>query len=218
MKDTTIIETRARNFGSPPRSVMAGEWAELAHAAWKIARPRALICRAGVEARGDDTVTLSGQVFTSRLLRCNVGRSRRVFAYAATCGEELASWAAAFDDPLDRYWADQFCEKALWSAVEIMNRRLARIVRPQPLAHMSPGSLPDWPLEQQRPLFELLGGSPLPIGVALTDSLLMVPVKSVSGIAFPSKDGFSSCRLCPREGCPGRRVPFEPSSMGHTET
>jgi len=34
------------------------------------------------------------------------------------------------------------------------------------------------------------------IGVALTDSCLMVPNKSVSGIFYPSVSGFESCQLC----------------------
>ena len=39
----------------------------------------------------------------------------------------------------------------------------------------------DWPLEVQRRLFELLD-APRKVGVSLTDSLLMVPSKSVSAI------------------------------------
>ena len=77
---------------------------------------------------------------------------------------------------------------------------------------MSPGSLPDWPLEEQRVLFELLGETRKTIGVELTESLFMVPVKSLSGIVFTNEEGFASCQLCPREGCPGRRVPYEGSS------
>jgi hypothetical protein len=38
----------------------------------------------------------------------------------------------------------------------------------------------------------------------------MVPNKSVSGLLYPSEDGFQSCQLCHREGCPNRRAPFDP--------
>jgi len=38
----------------------------------------------------------------------------------------------------------------------------------------------------------------------------MVPVKSVSGILFPTEESFASCQLCPREVCPGRRAPYDP--------
>jgi hypothetical protein len=74
---------------------------------------------------------------------------------------------------------------------------------------MSPGRVPYWPLTQQRPLFELLGNPKDTVGVRLTQSCLMVPNKSVSGIRFPTEESFETCQLCPREGCPGRKAPYD---------
>jgi hypothetical protein len=74
---------------------------------------------------------------------------------------------------------------------------------------MNPGSLPDWPLSEQRPLFTLLGENPGTIGVELMDSFLMTPVKSVSGMWFPTEERFESCQLCQRHNCPGRRAQFD---------
>ena len=74
---------------------------------------------------------------------------------------------------------------------------------------MSPGSLEDWPIQEQLPLFALLGEAPAAIGVRLTESLLMLPGKSVSGIFFPSASTFFSCRLCPRERCEGRKARYD---------
>ena len=75
---------------------------------------------------------------------------------------------------------------------------------------MNPGSLPDWPIQQQRPLFQLLGDPNTAIGVELTASYLMEPNKSVSGIRFPTEERFESCMLCPRQDCPGRRSAYDP--------
>ena len=60
------------------------------------------------------------------------------------------------------------------------------------------------------PLPDLLHGQENAIGVCLTDSMLMVPNKSVSGIRFPTEAAFESCQLCPRQGCPGRRAVYDP--------
>jgi hypothetical protein len=76
---------------------------------------------------------------------------------------------------------------------------------------MSPGSLEDWPITEQPKLFSLFGNTERVIGVRLTDSLLMVPRKSISGILFPSEENFISCRLCPREVCPSRKAPYDES-------
>ena len=47
------------------------------------------------------------------------------------------------------------------------------------------------------------------IGVNLTDSFLMIPRKSISGIYFPTEIKFYSCQLCPRERCIGRKAPYD---------
>lgn len=75
---------------------------------------------------------------------------------------------------------------------------------------MAPGSLGDWPIQQQKPLFQLLGDTEAMIGVRLTESFLMLPSKSVSGIWFPTQTRFESCQLCPGQRCPNRRAPHAP--------
>jgi hypothetical protein len=75
---------------------------------------------------------------------------------------------------------------------------------------MSPGRLEDWPIEEQKPLFSLLGGKERKIGVQLTDSCLMLPAKTVSGLAYASEVSFESCKLCPRPACEGRKAAYSP--------
>jgi hypothetical protein len=74
---------------------------------------------------------------------------------------------------------------------------------------MSPGVFPDWPIKQQRPLFELLGDPHEAIGVQLLKSCFMVPTQSTSGIIFPTEVDFVNCQLCATEYCPGRRLPYD---------
>jgi hypothetical protein len=51
------------------------------------------------------------------------------------------------------------------------------------------------------------------IGVTLTDHCLMIPLKSASGIYFPTEIKFESCQLCPRATCVGRRAPYDPALL-----
>jgi hypothetical protein len=74
---------------------------------------------------------------------------------------------------------------------------------------MSPGSLSDWPIEQQRPFFSLFDDVEEAIGVKLAKNLLMIPQKSISGIYFPTEVSFYSCQLCPRERCPSRQAGYD---------
>ena len=83
--------------------------------------------------------------------------------------------------------------------------------RPGKMSSMSPGSLQDWPITQQSELFRVLGDVESEIGVRLTESYLMLPMKSVSGLCFPTETSFESCQLCPRDDCPGRAAPYDPT-------
>ncbi len=74
---------------------------------------------------------------------------------------------------------------------------------------MSPGSLNDWGIEEQSPLFSILGDVETAIGVRLNESFVMVPNKSLSGIYFPTEIQFYSCQLCHRENCPTRKAPYD---------
>jgi len=191
-------------------SSFSADVAALAVAAQKIARPKAFFRMAFIESKQDDAVIIDGIQFTSRVLRVNLDSVHRVFACLATCGTELEDWANSIEDVLYRFWADTIKECALRAAYCFLKEHLEQMFQPGQTSSMSPGSLKDWPIEQQIPLFQLLGDTRTAIGVELTPSFLMLPTKSVSGIRFPAKENFESCQLCPREDCPGRRLPYNP--------
>jgi len=190
-------------------SQQAQELQHLAQEAQAVARPKVVYKEAYVEARGDDYVVIDNKILKSRVLRVNLEGVQRVFPYIATCGIELDGWPSGVDDLLLLFWADLIKEMALEAAEQALEEHLEENYALELTATMNPGSLEDWPLSEQRPLFDLLGNPQVSIGVRLTESFLMVPLKSLSGIRFPSEEGFESCRLCRRENCPGRRAAYE---------
>jgi hypothetical protein len=174
-----------------------------------IARPKALYRVAFIDSKGDEHTIVEGITLNSRVLRVNLEQAHRVFPFVSTCGRELDEWSDSIDDMLQSYWADTIKEMALRTATQALNRDLEERFRPGRTAQMNPGSLPDWPIWEQRKVFALLGSPQDAIGVELTESLIMVPIKSVSGIQFPTEVGFASCQLCPREVCVSRRAPYD---------
>ncbi len=173
-----------------------------------VGRPKGFFREAYVESKGDDHVVIDGTLLKSRVLRVNLDQVYRVFPYVATCGLELEDWSKSFGDILDQYYADVIKENALRLTFKRLQENLLERVALK-LSRMNPGSLPDWPLSEQRPLFAILGDGSRSIGIQLTDSFLMMPVKSVSGIWFPSEVSWENCQLCPREKCPGRRAAYD---------
>ena len=174
-----------------------------------IARPKALYKVAFIDDRGDDYVVVDGVRLDSRVLAVNLEPVHRVFPYVATCGVELDAWAHAQNDMLHKYWADTIKEIAVREAIQALFEYMTEMYGLGKMAVMSPGSLDDWPIPQQRPLFTILGDVVGAIDVQLSDSFLMTPNKSVSGLRFAAAEDFASCQLCPRENCPGRRAPYD---------
>ncbi|SMC46290.1 vitamin B12 dependent-methionine synthase activation domain-containing protein [Sporomusa malonica] len=182
---------------------------ELALAARKIAAVKAVYKLAFVEAKGESFVTIDGITFTSRVLSINLADTYRVFPYVITCGTELSDWAKSQQDMLDKYYADIITEMILKNTRQTFFKQLDEHWGLESTANMNPGSLADWPITEQIPLFNLIGNVENMIGVRLTESCLMVPIKSVSGIHFPKQGSWENCQLCPREGCPGRKAPYD---------
>jgi len=181
----------------------------LSNEARAIARPKAMYGLAFIESRGDDHVVIEEITFTSRVLRVNLDPVNRAFPFVATCGTELDEWASSIDDFLHRYWADRIMQLALTCARMALQDHVKTRFGLDSVSGMNPGSLEDWPLREQRPLFALLGAPEADVGVRLTDSMIMTPLKSVSGLWFSTDVDFASCQLCPRGDCPSRRAAYD---------
>jgi hypothetical protein len=174
-----------------------------------IAKPKAFYKMSFIDDRGSDFVVIDGITFHSRVMSVNLENAHRVFPYLATCGLELEEWGSSNDDMLFRVWAETIKEWALVTALGALQKDLNDRYNPGQTASMNPGSLEDWPIEEQGPLFELLGEAKELAGVRLMESYLMIPTKTVSGLHFPTEVSFQSCQLCPRERCQGRRADYD---------
>jgi len=187
------------------------EFRELAGKVKAAGRPTAMYRECFVERKGDDTVVIEGVTFTSRVLRRNLDTVERVFAYVATCGRPTDALEYPREEFIRNFWLDTMKGVLLGYALKALNAHLDERYRLGRAASMAPGSgdATVWPIEQQKPLFALLGDVEGAIGVRLTDSCLMVPNKPVSGVRFPTEKSFASCQVCHRERCSGRRAPFD---------
>ncbi len=183
--------------------------ATLVERAMEVARPKALCRVCYVEDRTEDSVTIEDQEFTSRVLRQNLDGIQRVFPFVATCGIELEQLTVDRTDLMTAYCLDTIMMLAVQAARRHVQHFLQDTYSVGQLSRMAPGSLQDWPLQEQGLLFDLLGDVQQQIGVQLTERFLMIPIKSVSGIFFPTEIRFESCQLCSRPNCPGRRAPYD---------
>lgn len=191
---------------------------EMMEMARPIAKPKAIYEVSYIDNEDGDSLDIGGVRFTSRVLQVNLDKVGRVFPYVVTCGRELDEINIPSDDFIKGYYLDQVKEMVLVLARQYLEDYLKRSYALGQMSRMAPGagSGDDWPIIQQRELFSIFGGREKVeelIGVRLTDNCLMIPIKSVSGIFFPTEVEFTACQLCPREKCIGRRAAYDPESV-----
>ena len=162
------LDSLMKAFHIKAGSSSAARLEGIAADAQAVAKPKAVYKVAFIESKGDDHVVVDGITLTSRVLRVNLEQVHRVFPYVATCGTEMDEWSSSIDDMLQSYWTDTIKEMALRSAMQALSEHLQDRFRPGRMSRMSPGSLADWPLQEQRKLFALLGNPKDAIGVELT--------------------------------------------------
>lgn len=194
------------------------EFLDFVSAVPSIARPRAAVMETGLELSGAGIVRIGGVEFDFGTLSENLAGQERVWPFLATCGQEVYQWMKSASDPIEAYWADETANYVLEFALSALARHFTEHTTREPTAAMNPGSLPEWPIEQQEPLFQLLGEGPARLGVELTATFLMLPNKSVSGIRFANAHGYENCRLCLRKNCPNRRAPYDESLADELST
>ena len=199
----------ARHLRIRPERAGSSHIEELVKLANSLVSLRAVYDISYVGAKDAQSVEVAGVVFRSGVLRHNLESAQKVFPYIITIGAELEKRASSLGDLLKQYYLEEIANFVLGQGADLLTKRLQDRWGFPLLSNMSPGSLEDWPITEQGPLFSLFGDTEKTIGVRLTDHFLMLPRKSISGILFPSEEGFTACQLCPRETCPSRRALYD---------
>ena len=155
--------------------------------------------------------TVNGVDTHSSLVAEKLAGKGRCFPYIVTCGKELEAWSKKYaSDFLLGFWADEIKKKFLLQGFLAFKEHLKECYHISGhMAVLNPGSLESWPISGQAELFAMLGGREFveqTVGVTYSDTFLMFPAKSMSGISFESEVFYENCQHCPLTDCPGRRA------------
>lgn len=181
--------------------------------AYELIKPAAYYTIKPITSVGNSTISVDGLLFTSHKLARMFSGCSQAAIFAVTIGEALEKEVAQLTQEglilkasvLDAAGSVAVEKVATW--LEIMIKGIAAANGDKVSWRYSPGYC-DWDTTQQKELFRGLDGKS--IGVNLTDTCLMVPRKSMSGIMGMGKscNTFSACRFCNRKSCPTRREEF----------
>lgn len=177
----------------------------------KAAVPRQVSRRVSCTIDGD-LLTLGGISVKSRSLAEHLSGCEEAFLFAATIGtgidrlirkySRLQVSKAAVMQSAAAAMVESWCD----SCQQELEQNLSEGIYLRP--RYSPG-YGDFPLSFQRPLLDALEAGKR-IGIELTDSMLMIPSKSVSAVIGLTADKKScsvhKCASCGNTGCPFRKI------------
>nr|MBC7245625.1 hypothetical protein [Chloroflexota bacterium] len=201
-----VQQGRAPGVGPAPAE-MVRLYQQAIDKAKELAEPVAMYDVFPVRAAQDDGLILAdGHVLRSHLVVAQLARAEQIAVAICTIGsrlEEEASRAFAAGQGVMGFLYDSAGSLAVsHMAREVVQQVQERAKQQGQKASfpISPGSA-DCTLEDQRVVFDLLPAQR--IGVRLTDSLLMVPLKSVSlliglGRDLPTTHDLAQCDFCER--------------------
>ena len=161
----------------------------------------------------DARVFLGDTIFESQIIAHLMQGCQKAVIFAVTIGgllEMKVQQLAKAGRVLEEAVVDAVGSAAAEQAAAAVQNRVREIANAQGMGislRFSPGYC-DWAIDQQTMIFHALNGRSA--GIRLTDSCLMVPRKSVSGVIGMSAHGkdletWSPCRTCKQRNCPGRR-------------
>ena len=208
-----VCEQMGYGDATPDDDVMA-EVRAVGDMAAAVARPR--FCYALADGTLDlvrDTLTIGGtELHVGRIISRQLRGSEAFALFVATAGaefEDLQMRLKDDDDMVRTFIADSFGSVIAERTADIMEECLQGELDGRGWRHtnrFSPGYC-GWHVSEQQRLFPLFGVE-RPCGVRLTESSLMVPIKSVSGVIGlgPGVRKLEySCGLCDYKDCYKRK-------------
>ncbi len=196
-----------------PRSRISSLIDSQIHKACEFIKPAAYYTIKPITSLDNSKISVGELVFTSHKLAQVFSGCSQAAIFAVTIGEGLEKEVAQLTKSravleasvLDAVGSVAVEKAADW--LESVIKGIAATNDDKVGWRYSPGYC-DWDITQQKELFRGLDSKS--VGVNLTDTCLMVPRKSISGIIGMGKscNTFSACRLCSRKNCPHRREEF----------
>lgn len=133
-----------------------------------------------------DGLTIADTFFkTDKIVTGQIKKSEWIVLFVTTIGSEMEKWSKQLlinGDPVMGYLVDMIASLTVESVTDYLHDYIGELMHKKGLKitnRYSPGYC-NWPVSEQHLLFSLL--PPNFCGITLTESALMIPIKSISGI------------------------------------
>jgi len=216
VKDQVLAKERIHPKGdSRSRKPILSAVDECLRIARHMAKPMIASAKKDVLAGANESLTLEGPLsLAGPALSSYIRGSKHAHLFCVTIGcevEDTATMLMENGEDLHGYLLDRIGSFAVESLAEGFEDALRARYKSADMsvsARFSPGYC-DWPVEEQRKIEKALDFSRA--GVRLTESCMMIPKKSISGLIGVGPKGLfskkgSQCVICDNKECSYRRV------------
>jgi Methionine synthase I, cobalamin-binding domain len=182
------------------------------------------VIHSGGRVNHDGLQIAETKLHTGKIIATSLREADCFAVFVATMGKGFERWNRKNklkNDMVRTFFADSLGSILAEACVVVMLERMEREMTSQGLLvsnSYSPGYC-DWQLEEQRKLFSFLPDQCC--GVMLTESCLMIPIKSVSGIigiGEKIKKRLYSCDICTMTNCVKNRNKHAGSTICTNQT
>ncbi|MGI6112521.1 MAG: hypothetical protein ACOYEJ_00185 [Mahellales bacterium] len=180
----------------------------------KLIEPKLAVKRCDIEVQVDkNRILIEGDIyFNGEFITKHLKNCTQIVIFLATVGPTISKEideAFKENDYLKAMVLDGLADRAIENIIMQYWNQLVEDIQAEGLGitgFINPGHL-DFGVDQQRAVFKILDGSK--IGLSLTDSCLIMPIKSASGLFGLGKGiGISkdnhNCQHCTIKDCPNR--------------
>lgn len=178
----------------------------------RLIKPAALYTYTKIEKVSKDGILIEDNKFLkSTKLAEQLSCSKEIAPYIITIGPDLEKRVTSIapDRILDSWILDNLGTYTLRTFGEHVQERI-RKEKGWKISRFNPGSTPTWGLEEQQKIFSIFSKEAVQekIGVDLTDTFMMIPRKSVSGVMGQAISDYHNCVEC-RLTCEYRQMPYK---------
>jgi hypothetical protein len=179
------------------------------------AKPKALYKANQVNRVTGNSLQIGEVVFSSPLLRVNLGRVKRAWPFIVTIGQEVNSLSIPECRPDLIYSLEVLKEMLLHESINYLQTHIATQHNLPYLWQLTPGYFQAWPESGRKQIFFMFSHIEPSIGVELLEDYSFFPRYSECGIFYHAEVEFESCQVCPQEPCMGRRAPYSEELARH---
>jgi hypothetical protein len=170
--------------------------------------PRAVYRAVRISSRRPGGLEIERVRFDYPLLRYNLDKAGRIFAFCLTVVDRLEALISGSSDAEERHCLTVIEQLVVSDTLKEFQSYLLLKYHLPYIWSLVVGEMQAWPSAGHPQLFQVLGDPEPSIGVRLQPDFSLLPASSCAGFFYFTETEFEGCQVCSKEPCMMRRAQY----------